>query len=165
MELPRCKWHNKIQVCPAQVIQKREASIDTQSSSESFTPENRPIWFLLWEGNQLARVQLVTGELQRMATMHRQNVFAERRKAARGYPVWDASTENRHFTGTGLTLPEMCHAGPMVKSHLWMCSHKSHSSDFCSKLVLCVLLNAVLQQHRAEQGPESQPKELGKYWD
>lgn len=73
--------------------------------------QNRPIWFLLWEGNQVARVQLVTRELQGMATMHRQNVFAACRNAARGIQFWDASTGNRHFTGSGLTLPEMCHAG------------------------------------------------------
>lgn len=44
-----------------------------------------------------------------------------------------------------------------------MCSHRSCSSDFSFKPLLCVLLTVVLQQCRAQQGPETQPKELGKY--
>lgn len=44
-----------------------------------------------------------------------------------------------------------------------MCSHGSCSSDFSFKPVLCVLLTVVLQQRRARRGPETQPKELGKY--
>lgn len=119
------RWHSHIM----------KVSTDIQGSLESSSPENRPIWFLLWEGNQVASVQLVIRELWGMATMHRQNVFTACRKAARGIqfgmPALGISTSQ------GLTwLCQRCvPQGAMAKSHLWMCSHRSCSSNFCFKPV------------------------------
>jgi len=38
-----------------------KVSTDIQGSLESSFPADGPVWFLLWEGNQVARIQLVTG--------------------------------------------------------------------------------------------------------
>lgn len=122
--------------------------------------QNRPIWFLLWEGNQVARVQLVTRELQGMATMHRQNVFAACRNAARGIQFGMPALGIGTSQGVAWLCQRCVMQGSMVKYHLWMCSHRTYSSN---KPVLCVLLTVELQQCRAQQGPETQPKELGKY--
>lgn len=57
-----------------------------------------------------ARVQLVTRGLRGMATMHRQNVFAACRTAARGSSLGCQHWERALYRG-GLALPELWHAG------------------------------------------------------
>lgn len=136
---------------------------DTQGSLESSFPENKPAWPLLWEGNHVARVQLVTRELRGMATMRRQNVIAACRKAARGVQFGMPALGTCTSRGVAWLCQRCVVQGSMVKSHLWMCSQRNCSSDFSFKPVLCGLLTVVLQRRRAQQGPETQPKELGKY--
>lgn len=148
------RWHSH----------KMKVSTDIQGSLESPFPENRPIWFLLWEGNPVARVQLVTRELWGMATMHRQNVFAACRKAARGIHFGMPALGIGTSQGVAWLCQRCVMQGSMVKSHLWMCSYRSCSSDFSFKPVLCVLLTVVLQQRELSKGRKPSPKSWVNTW-
>lgn len=129
-ELPRCKRQNG---CSQHRWHKVKAHTDIQGSLESPSPENRPIWFLLWEGNQVAKAQLVTREWP-VCTGSMSLKCAGMQP---GHSVWDASSRKGHFPGSSSQGSVV--QGCAVQSHLRVCSHGTCSSQSVQP-VLCALL-------------------------
>lgn len=124
-------------VFPAQVTLTQSEGQHRHSGLFGEPLSRKQTWFLWWEGNQVARAQLATGEWPVCTG----SMSAVCRNAARsfslGCQLWEWALPSQSSVVQGCA----------VQSHLWVCSHGSCSSPSV-EAVLCALLG--LSEGRAQ---------------